>query len=93
MFDFDKETDRRNTGSLKWDVKENELPMWVADMDFETAPAVINAIKARAEHGIFGYSVLPDVYKRQCRQSDRQRDRLCICGCAAYSRGGKYAAC
>ena len=60
MFDFDKETDRRNTGSLKWDVKENELPMWVADMDFETAPAVINAIKARAEHGIFGYSVLPD---------------------------------
>lgn len=60
MFDFDKETDRRNTGSLKWDVKENELPMWVADMDFETAPAVTNAIKARAEHGIFGYSVLPD---------------------------------
>ena len=60
MFDFDKETDRRNTGSLKWDVKENELPMWVADMDFETAPAVINAIKARAEHGVFGYSVLPD---------------------------------
>lgn len=60
MFDFDKETDRRNTGSLKWDVKENELPMWVADMDFETAPTVTNAIKARAEHGIFGYSILPD---------------------------------
>lgn len=35
-FDFDKEINRRNTGSLKWDVPENELPLWVADMDFET---------------------------------------------------------
>ena len=40
MYDFDHIMDRRNTASLKWDVKENELPMWVADMDFETAPAV-----------------------------------------------------
>jgi len=39
-YDFDQITDRRNTGSLKWDVAENELPMWVADMDFQTAPAV-----------------------------------------------------
>ena len=38
MYDFDKEINRRNTGSLKWDVPEGELPMWVADMDFETAP-------------------------------------------------------
>ena len=37
---FDKETNRRGTGSMKWNVGENELPMWVADMDFETAPAV-----------------------------------------------------
>ena len=35
---FDKPVKRRGTGSLKWDVAENELPMWVADMDFETAP-------------------------------------------------------
>ena len=34
MYDFDTVVDRRNTGSLKWDVAENELPMWVADMDF-----------------------------------------------------------
>ena len=33
-YDFDTVVDRRNTGSLKWDVRENELPMWVADMDF-----------------------------------------------------------
>ena len=38
-YDFDQITDRRNTGSLKWDVAEGELPMWVADMDFQTAPA------------------------------------------------------
>ena len=37
---FDKPVKRRGTGSLKWDVAENELPMWVADMDFETAPPV-----------------------------------------------------
>ena len=39
-YDFDQITDRRNTGSLKWDVAEGELPMWVADMDFQTAPAM-----------------------------------------------------
>ena len=54
-YDFDKPTDRRNTGSVKWDVAEGELPMWVADMDFETAPAVKSAIMKIAERGIFGY--------------------------------------
>ena len=55
-FDFDTQINRRNTNSLKWDVGENELPMWVADMDFCTAPAVREAIEKRASHGIFGYS-------------------------------------
>ena len=57
---FDKETKRRNTGSLKWDVAENELPMWVADMDFETAPEVTEVLVERAKHGIFGYTFLSD---------------------------------
>lgn len=57
-YDFDQPTFRRNTGSYKWDVKENELPLWVADMDFETAPAVKEAIQKRAAHGIFGYSII-----------------------------------
>ena len=52
--------DRKNTGSLKWDVPDGELPMWVADMDFRTAPAVTEAIAERAAHGIFGYTVVPD---------------------------------
>ena len=60
MYDFDEVIDRRNTGSLKWDVAENELPMWVADMDFKTAPEIIDAISKRVAHGVFGYSIIPD---------------------------------
>lgn len=59
-FCFDRPVDRRDTGSLKWDVAAGELPMWVADMDFQTAPAVREAIRARAEHGVFGYSIVPE---------------------------------
>ena len=44
MYDFNKMTDRSGTLSYKWDVKDGELPMWVADMDFETSPAVRAAI-------------------------------------------------
>ena len=53
---FDKEVNRRGTGSMKWNVGEYELPMWVADMDFETAPAVTKAIMDRAVQGIYGYT-------------------------------------
>lgn len=59
-FCFDRPVDRRDTGSLKWDVAAGELPMWVADMDFQTAPAVREAILARAKHGVFGYSIVPE---------------------------------
>ncbi len=59
-YDFDTCVDRRNTDSLKWDVAEGELPMWVADMDFPTAPEVQEAIRERAAHGVFGYCVIPD---------------------------------
>ena len=59
MYDFDKLTDRFDTLSYKWDVKDGELPMWVADMDFEVAPKIKAAITKRAEHGIFGYTSTP----------------------------------
>lgn len=57
-YDFDQVIQRRNTNSVKWDdlPGDDYLPMWVADMDFVSPPAVIEAIKARADHGIFGYS-------------------------------------
>ena len=63
-YDFDKVVYRRGTGAIKWDVKENELPMWVADMDFEAAPAIREALAKRVEHGIFGYAECPDSWYR-----------------------------
>lgn len=59
---FDTPIDRSGTDSLKWDVKDNELPMWVADMDFETAPAIREAVMKRAAHGIYGYTLIPDAW-------------------------------
>ena len=61
-YDFSKITNRYNTNSLKWDVKDHELPMWVADMDFEVAPEIKNALLKRVEHGIFGYNVVSDEF-------------------------------
>ena len=55
-YNFDKLTNRRGVNSLKWDCAEGELPMWVADMDFENAPCIMRAVKERAERGIFGYT-------------------------------------
>ena len=57
MYDFDKIVSRETTNCAKWDtVEKGLLPMWVADMDFQSPPQVIAALKERAEHGIFGYS-------------------------------------
>lgn len=63
-YDFNEETERRGTCSYKWDsVADREvLPMWVADMDFRTAPAITDALRQRVEHGIFGYTRVPDEY-------------------------------
>lgn len=63
-YDFDTPVSRRGTHSLKWDVEENELPMWVADMDFPTAPPVREAVMKRAAHGIFGYSTVPEEWAK-----------------------------
>ncbi|MHC1681462.1 MAG: MalY/PatB family protein [Clostridiaceae bacterium] len=59
-YDFGALTNRRNTNSLKWDVDENVLPMWVADMDFKTAPEIIEAIQEKVGKGILGYTIVPD---------------------------------
>lgn len=62
-YDFDKTIDRRATNSYKRDsAPEGVLPMWVADMDFRTAPAIIDALQKRVAHGIFGYTRVPDAY-------------------------------
>ena len=59
-YDFDHVTDRSGTNSLKWNTLQNELPMWVADMDFLAAPEILEELQKRLTNGIFGYSVLPD---------------------------------
>ncbi|MBE4948150.1 MalY/PatB family protein [Chryseobacterium culicis] len=62
-YNFDEIIERRGTHSVKWDwAKEDILPMWVADMDFKTAPEVIEAISKKVSHGIFGYGTIPDAF-------------------------------
>jgi len=63
-YDFDEIIPRRGTNSVKWDLATDErvLPMWVADMDFRTAPPVLDALERRLRHGVFGYTKVPDAY-------------------------------
>ena len=63
-YDFDTIVPRRGTNSYKWDTpkEKNVLPMWVADMDFRTAPAIVEALQRRVAHGIFGYTKVPETY-------------------------------
>lgn len=63
-YHFDDIISRRGSNSYKWDSDSDQdvLPMWVADMDFQTAPAIIEALNNRVAHGIFGYTKVPDAY-------------------------------
>ena len=55
-YNFDKLSERRHTHSEKWNIKDNELPMWVADMDFMVMPEIQEAVKNAATDGSYGYS-------------------------------------
>lgn len=63
-YDFSRPTDRRGTDSYKWDSapEADIIPMWVADMDFETFPGITEALQRRVAHGIFGYTRVPEAY-------------------------------
>ena len=62
-YDFDKLVNRRGSDCAKWDeAAEGVLPLWVADMDFETAPCIVEALRKRVEHGVFGYSLVPETF-------------------------------
>ena len=61
-YDFDTITDRRSTWASKWDVAEGELPLSMADMEFQAAPEIREALKARLQNGIFGYTDIPDLW-------------------------------
>lgn len=68
-YDFDKPVDRRGTGAIKFDAVEERyggsdlLPLWVADMDFETPPCVVEALRRRIDHPLFGYTAEPADYR------------------------------
>lgn len=61
---FDEPVERRGSGSFKWDSTDvnDVIPMWVADMDFHTAPVVVDALRRRVEHGVFGYTLVDERY-------------------------------
>ncbi len=63
-YDFSRPTDRRGTDSYKWDSapEADIIPLWVADMDFETFPTITEALQRRVAHGIFGYTRVPEAY-------------------------------
>ena len=63
-YDFDKEVNRRDTNCVKWDefTDPDIIPLWVADMDFETAPCIQQALIERMQHGCFGYTHVPESY-------------------------------
>ena len=61
-YNFDFETERKNTNSLKWDEVDSKYPMWVADMDFKTAPQITEGFLKRINEGIYGYNVLNDKF-------------------------------
>lgn len=59
-YDFESVIDRKGTSCLKWDLFGDDIPMWVADMDFRVAPAIQDAVQRRASHPVFGYTIVPD---------------------------------
>lgn len=62
-YDFDTIIDRRATDCVKWDeATPGELPLWVADMDFATAPCIVDALRRRLDHPVFGYNLIPETF-------------------------------
>ncbi|MBP5770059.1 MAG: PatB family C-S lyase [Bacteroidaceae bacterium] len=71
---FDKPVHRRGTNCAKWDeAEEDVLPLWVADMDFETAPCIVEALRRRVEHGVFGYTLVPETFYERIIWWNRHR--------------------
>ncbi len=62
IYNFDNIVDRKGSFSVKWDLKEDTIPLWVADMDFHVAKEIEEALIKRSKHGVYGYSITPDSY-------------------------------
>ena len=89
-FDFETPLDRRHSGSYKWDAdlpegviltpaqRDRVIPLWVADMDFPAAPCILDALQRRVEHGVFGYTRVPDSYYESVIRWFGQRHGLAL---------------
>ena len=90
MYNFDEKTNRLGTSCLKWDLADrifrgtDLLPMWIADMDFKTAPGIQRRIQERLDQGIYGYGVLPKEYydaviswMKRRHNCDVEKDWIC----------------
>ena len=87
-YDFETLVDRHNTNSLKWDLFDDELPMWVADMDFKVAPAIENAVQKRALHPVYGYTIVKDdLFESYINWWDRRYDLKMSREDMAYATG------
>ncbi len=76
QYDFDTVINRRNTGSLKWDVGKDELPMWVADMDFACSPEILSRLTSRLSHPVFGYTQPDDEWRTSYAEWWKKRHGL-----------------
>ncbi|MFV0502727.1 MAG: MalY/PatB family protein [Lachnospirales bacterium] len=74
-YNFDVIINRKNTNSVKWN-NENELPMWVADMDFQTVPEVIEELHKIVDHGIFGYCTIPETFRESVVNWNKRNNLL-----------------
>ena len=80
-YDFDQVIDRSKNLSAKYDERtkkfgtDNVIPLWIADMDFKTAQPIIDALKARAEEGLWGYTARPNFLRRSSYLAERFRLR------------------
>lgn len=86
--DFQNVIDRKGTNCVKWDFFNDDLPMWVADMDFRVAPAIEKAITNRANHPVYGYTIVPDeLFDAYINWWDRRYDLKLSREDMAYSIG------
>ena len=72
-YDFENPPSRKGTNCYKYDYVKGDLPMWVADMDFVTAPEIIEALRERVEHGIYGYATIPSSWKKAYKDYYQER--------------------
>ncbi|ERL64756.1 MalY/PatB family protein [Schleiferilactobacillus shenzhenensis] len=75
-YDFTTVPPRRGTNSIKWDVPDTALPMWIADMDFPAAPEIIAAMQAKVSAGIFGYEEIPPAFFTAAAQWNHRQHHL-----------------